>query len=105
MDDRESEHLVVADEAGEPTRGTPWREGGCRDTEPLEGKMKETLGSTSICTKLERIAKLAKEGPGMAFTTLAHHIDLEWLTEAYRRTRKGGATGVDGQSAEEYARN
>ena len=23
----ESEQLVVADEAGEPTRGTPWREG------------------------------------------------------------------------------
>jgi hypothetical protein len=26
--DEESERLVVADEAGEPTRGTPWREGG-----------------------------------------------------------------------------
>jgi hypothetical protein len=23
-----SEHLIVAEEAGEPTRGTPWREGG-----------------------------------------------------------------------------
>ena len=39
----------------------------------------------------------------MALTTLAHHIDLEWLREAYRRTRKDGATGVDGQTAEEYA--
>jgi RNA-directed DNA polymerase len=41
----------------------------------------------------------------MAFTTLAHHIDLDWLTEAYRRTRKDGATGVDGQTAEAYAAN
>ena len=41
----------------------------------------------------------------MAFTTLAHHIDVDWLREAYRRTRKDGATGVDGQSAEEYAEN
>jgi len=41
----------------------------------------------------------------MAFKTLAHHIDLEWLQEAYRRTRKDGATGVDRQTAEEYAAN
>jgi group II intron reverse transcriptase/maturase len=39
----------------------------------------------------------------MAFTTLAHHIDIEWLREAYRRTRKDGAVGVDGQTAPEYA--
>jgi len=67
--------------------------------------MTETLGSTPISTKLERIAKLAKEAPGMAFTTLAHHIDIDWLKEAYRRTRKDGAVGVDGQTAEEYAAN
>ena len=40
----------------------------------------------------------------MALTTLAHHIDIDWLREAYRRTRKDGATGVDGQTAEEYAK-
>jgi RNA-directed DNA polymerase len=56
-----------------------------------------------VSTKLERIAKLAKEKPGVALTTLAHHIDVEWLREAYRRTRKDGAKGVDGQSAEQYA--
>lgn len=71
--------------------------------ELLEGKMKETSGSKSISTKLEQIAKLAKEAPGMAFTTLAHHLDVEWLREAYRRTRKDGAVGVDGQTADEYA--
>jgi group II intron reverse transcriptase/maturase len=38
-------------------------------------------------------------------TTLAHHIDLDWLREAHRRTRKDGATGVDGQTADEYATN
>jgi group II intron reverse transcriptase/maturase len=41
----------------------------------------------------------------MAFTTLAHHMDLEWLREAYRRTRKDGAVGVDAQTAEEYAQH
>ena len=39
----------------------------------------------------------------MAFTTLAHHIDIDWLKEAYRRTRKDGAAGVDGQTAADYA--
>jgi RNA-directed DNA polymerase len=67
--------------------------------------MTETSGSTTISTKLERIAKLAREAPTMAFTTLAHHIDIDWLREAYRRTRKDGAPGVDGQSAEQYAAN
>ena len=57
----------------------------------------------NISTKLERIAKLAKQMPGTALRSLAHHIDIEWLREAYRRTRKDGAVGVDGQTAAEYA--
>src|SRR5690606_38972721 len=77
----------------------------CRITEPNEGTMTETSSSTNISTKIERIAKLARQAPDMAFTTLSHHIDLDWLREAYRRTRKDGATGVDGQSASEYASN
>jgi group II intron reverse transcriptase/maturase len=39
----------------------------------------------------------------MELTTLAHHIDIDFLREAYRRTRKDGAVGVDGQTAEAYA--
>ncbi len=41
--------------------------------------------------------------PGVPLSTLAHHIDVDWLHEAYRRTRKDGARGVDDQSAEQYA--
>jgi group II intron reverse transcriptase/maturase len=40
--------------------------------------------------------------PRAALTTLAHYIDMEWLREAYRRTRKDGAPGVDGQGAADY---
>jgi group II intron reverse transcriptase/maturase len=65
--------------------------------------MEETSSSRTVSPKLERIAKLAKDAPQMAFTTLAHHIDIDWLREAYRRTRKDGAAGVDGQTADEYA--
>jgi len=67
--------------------------------------MTETPSSSTVSTRLERIAKLAREAPGMAFTTLAHHIDIAWLHEAFQRTRKDGATGVDRQTADEYAAN
>jgi group II intron reverse transcriptase/maturase len=67
--------------------------------------MAETSGSITISTKLERIAKLAREMPQAALTTLAHYIDIDWLRQAYRRTRKDGATGIDRQTADEYANN
>lgn len=41
----------------------------------------------------------------MAMRTLAHLIDVAWLHEAFRRTRKDGAVGVDGQSGEDFARD
>jgi group II intron reverse transcriptase/maturase len=58
-----------------------------------------------VSTKLARIAKLAKEMPGAGLTSLSHHIDVEWLREAYRLTRKTGAVGVDGQTAADYAKS
>lgn len=39
----------------------------------------------------------------MVFTTLAHHIDVEMLREAFHRTRKDGAPGVDKVTAKKYA--
>jgi group II intron reverse transcriptase/maturase len=63
--------------------------------------MIETKGSTIISTRQVRIAELAKRFGTL--TTLSHHIDEVWLAEAYRRTRKDGAAGVDGQSAKQYA--
>ncbi len=65
--------------------------------------MSEALDSISISTKQQRIAELAGKLPGKVLTSLSHHMDLDWMTEAYRRTRKDGAVGVDGQTAEHYA--
>lgn len=65
--------------------------------------MQETPSSGTISPKLEKIANLARQGPTMGFTTLAHHIDEAWLREAYRRTRKDGAPGIDGETASDYA--
>ena len=41
----------------------------------------------------------------MALSSLHQVIDLEWLKEAYRLTRKDGAPGIDGVMANEYAAN
>ena len=56
----------------------------------------------SVSTKQQRIAQLARQMPDKAMISLSYHMDLEWMNEAYRRTRKDGAVGVDGQSAEQY---
>src|SRR5919198_6628953 len=71
--------------------------------EPEEGKMTGTPNPDPISTRLQRIATLARAMPGVALRTLAQHIDIECLREAYRRTRKDGAVGVDQQTAEQYA--
>ena len=60
---------------------------------------------STVSTKQARIAMLAKKMPGTAMRSLAHHMDLDWLREAARRTRKDGAVGVDGVTASEYASN
>ena len=39
----------------------------------------------------------------MGSTSLAYFIGLDWLMEAFNRTRKDGAVGVDGQDGEDYA--
>src|SRR3954447_24063738 len=59
----------------------------------------------TVYTKRRRIAKLAEDCPDMSFTNLAHHIDIAWLHEAYVLTRKDGAVGVDGQTADDYEVN
>ena len=61
--------------------------------------------SEDISTRQRKIAELAQQAPELGFTTLAHHIDIDWLREAYRRTRKDGAVGVDGQTADDYEVN
>ena len=72
---------------------------------PLEGNMPGTPRPDPVSTKRQRIAELARNCPDMAFTNLAHHIDLEWMLTAHGHTRRDGAVGVDGQTAEEYEVN
>lgn len=56
----------------------------------------------SVYTKQQRIAKLSALHREVSFTSLAYYVDLEWMQEAYRRTRKDAKAGVDGVMASEY---
>lgn len=68
----------------------------------LLGNTEDALESESVYTKQQRIAQLAAQMPSAGLTSLAHHIDKVWLYEAYRRTRKDGAVGVDEVTATQY---
>lgn len=70
--------------------------------DPLRGNTTDAQKFEAVSTKQQRIARLARERPGEAFTSLAHLIDLDWLWVAYAWTRKDGAAGVDGQTARDY---
>lgn len=67
--------------------------------------MAGTSSLMAVCTKQQRIAKLARQIRGKSLTTLAHYIDIYWLTEAFGRTRRDGAPGVDGETWHGYADN
>jgi RNA-directed DNA polymerase len=99
---RRSEHSIVPSKAGNPTRGDPHEGRGCRVTESLEGNMAGAQKPEYVSTLQQRIAERAKRSPEAGFTSLAHLMDLNWLYKAFARTRKDGAVGVDGQTAEEY---
>ncbi len=60
------------------------------------------MNPANLSTKRQWIAELARKKPGTVLFSLHHVIDLDWMKEAYRLTRKDGATGIDGMTAAEY---
>jgi RNA-directed DNA polymerase len=72
--------------------------------DPLMGNTKGALKPMKVSTKQQRIAMLAKQSPGMSFTSLNHYLDKEWLTEAYKKLRKGSSPGYDGITVEDYGK-
>lgn len=59
----------------------------------------------NVSTKQNRIAEIAKKYQDMALVTLHHHIDLEWMREAYKKIKPGTSPGVDDQTLEMYSEN
>ena len=63
------------------------------------------MSSVNTYAKRQWVAAQARERPERAFTTLHCFIDLEWMQEAYRLTRKDGAPGIDGVTASDYEKD
>jgi RNA-directed DNA polymerase len=55
-----------------------------------------------MSTELNRIAVKAKAEPKLRFTSLAHLITPEFLEETWALMNRRGASGVDGESTEEF---
>lgn len=55
-----------------------------------------------MSTKLERIAKIAKERPNERFTSLVHLINEESLRQAHHQMKARKATGLDKVNKEQY---
>jgi RNA-directed DNA polymerase len=87
---------------GSDAQATHCREGEAGYDVLVKGKMGDTSRSQTVSTRLQQIAKQAEDYPQMVFTTLAHHIDVDLLREAYRHTRKNSSPGVDGITAKQY---
>ena len=84
---------------------TQRREGDTTKQEPLVGNTNGTRDRMKVLTKQQRIAELARNRRNEPLTCLHQHIDEDWMEEAYRQTRKDGATGVDGETAKSYEEN
>src|SRR3974377_1588193 len=92
--------------SGNWARQDPIEGGGASREENRWRETRErTLSLTNLSTKRQRIAELARAKRGVALSTLHHVIDLEWMKEAYRLTRKNGAPGIDGVTAAHSAKH
>ena len=103
MNDRESERLDSTEETGTELSEDPVEESETPHHGP-DARKDDPCSEMGyhVSTKQYRIAETAKRSPEMAFTSLAHLMDIAWLREAYHRTRKDGAVGIDGQTAKAY---
>ena len=73
--------------------------------EPSLGPTPGTQDPEAVSTKQRRIAALARQHPQRVFIALNHFMDKAWLYQAYVRTRKDAAPGIDGVTAQAYERN
>src|SRR5713101_7327338 len=55
-----------------------------------------------MSTQLDQIAKKAKSNPKLRFTSLAHLLTPDFLTETWKQMNRRGASGVDGETTKEF---
>jgi RNA-directed DNA polymerase len=67
--------------------------------------MDDAKTSMNVLPGLLRVAERAKREPETRMLALAHQVDEDLMTAAYRRIRKDAAVGVDGVTKEQYGKH
>src|SRR2546428_12645119 len=87
-------------------RGTWCSEGEAgRHLRTKAGYGPETPSPAPVPLRLERIATQAQQYPDMAFTTLAHHLDVAMVERAFGSLNPHSAPGVDRVTWQTYKAN
>lgn len=97
---QESENPIV------PAKRVTTVEGrGRREEEAMEGKEADPQRPETSSTKLQRVAEQAKWNRKLRWTSVNHLMDLDLLRDSWKRIRKSGASGVDGETAQAYGQD
>jgi RNA-directed DNA polymerase len=91
------------------TRPTGTRPSKEDDGDKHDGEsMRNTAGprdGQTVSTKQALIAELAQHSPGVGLDNIHPFMDINWLIEAFHRTRKDGSPGIDGVTWAVYEEN
>lgn len=100
------ETAVPGSQGTNTVRGTWCSEGEAgRHLRTEAGQRPGTPSPVPVPRRLERIATQAQQDPDMAFTTLAHHLDVAMLERAFRSLNPQSAPGVDRVTWQTYKAN
>jgi len=59
----------------------------------------------NVLTKQNRIAEIAKKYQDKSLVSLHHHMDMDWMQEAFKNIKPNTSPGVDGQTLAMYEEN
>jgi len=59
----------------------------------------------NVSTKQNRIAEIARKYQDKSLVSLHHHMDMDWMQEAFKRIKPKTSPGVDGQTLAMYEEN
>ena len=87
--------------AGQPTAEVVEGRGQAKRN-PSQQNTPRTQSRNGVPSALERVRQVARRDKGAKFTSLAHHVTLERLREAYYAIKREAAPGIDGVTWQQY---
>ncbi len=103
---RESDRCIVPqkpeDQSGESTPGNSGSGKAARPSRDSDLQPPTLSGGTSVLDRLDRITHRAQSHPQEAFNNVFTLLDYELLWHAFRRLKRGKASGWDQVTVEEY---